>query len=57
MCEGLKKTLDPLELELWVSVGHVVCYVVLGSELQFHNNYQCYLAQDALRKLERIFWP
>lgn len=55
-CEGLKKTLDPSELELWVSMGHLVCYIVLGSELQFHN-YQCYLAQDALRKLEQIFWP
>ena len=57
MCEGLKKTLDPSELELWVSMGHLVCDLdVLGSGLQFHN-YQCYLAQNALRKLEQIFWP
>lgn len=57
MCEGLKKTLDPSELELWVSMGHLVCDLgVLGSGLQFHN-YQYYLAQNALRKLEQIFWP
>lgn len=35
------------EVEFQEFVGHLVCYVVLGSEVEFHD-YQCSLTQSDL---------